>query len=140
MKLTFMCGIPNSGKTTKAATLAEQTGDILISLDEYTHLYEDGYMPIDVFEAAIADINAALDRGENVIFDAVNGNEFERQKLVNDCAHEGCEFQCIYMETPVDTCIERDSFIWSELISKHFEIPTANNGYELIVSADGIGE
>lgn len=135
MKLIMMCGLPNSGKTTKVQQLTQQENPTIISLDKYTHLYLDGYKPKDIVGFAIKDIIAALEQGNNVLYDAVNATKFERKQIIDSV---DCDVCCVYMKTPVEICEARDEHTWSTLYARIFEEPTEDEGFELIVSYDGV--
>ncbi|MCQ2077810.1 MAG: ATP-binding protein [Bacteroidaceae bacterium] len=138
MTFTMMCGLPNSGKTTKASDLAAQTGATLIRLDNYTHLYLEGYKPRNILDLAIADISAALECGEDVIYDSVNATAYERGLVVEAVENKGCSIVCIYMNTPVEVCCERDNTVWAAAYAQRFEMPTETEGFEVIISNDGV--
>lgn len=140
MTLTMMCGLPNSGKTAKARELAAQTGATLIRLDSYTHLYLDGYKPQNILAFALRDMMDALNRGEDVIYDAVNATADERRQIVDTVDVEDCRIVCVYMQTPEAVCIARDRSGWSSFYAQRFEAPAENEGFALTVSTDGVGE
>lgn len=145
MKLTILCGIPNAGKTTKAIALAEETGATLVRHDNYYSRIitpTTDVMPEhlrQVTELALADVKAALLDGEDVIYDATNDTKLARQRIKELCDVDGCEYVCIYMDTPEDICLERDTVGWTRYFALRFEPPTEDEGFELIVSNDGVG-
>lgn len=140
MTFTVMCGLPCSGKTTKANELAEQSGATLIRLDDYTHFYLDGYKPQDILSFVLRDIGNALERGEDVIYDAVNATADERRQVIEMVGVKDCRVVCIYMQTPVEICVARDKTRWAAIFAQRFEPPTETEGFELIDRDDGAAE
>lgn len=144
MTLTIMCGLPNSGKTTKATALAESTGATLIRHDDYysrvittTTFVKKEHLE-QVTQLVLNDIKAHLENGEDVIYDAVNNTIASRQKVIETCAVDGCRYVCVYMDTPLDQSLERDKSGWTSVFSRNFEIPTEDEKFdEIIFSQDG---
>lgn len=140
MTLTMMCGLPNSGKTTKANNIAEETGAVIIRVDDYTYLYEQGYKPQQMLEIVHNDVRANLESGHDIIYDAVNATAVERQQLKNIVEPFGVRVVCVYMATPTEMCVSRDKHGWSSFYARFFEEPTEDEGFELIICKDGIEE
>lgn len=139
MTLTIMCGLPNSGKTTKANNIAEETGATIIRVDDYTHLYQEGYKPNQIIEIVINDTKSVLGRGEDVVYDAVNATKSERKQLFDNFSTIA-DVVCVYMVTPAEMCIKRDKSGWSSFYARIFEEPTEDEDFELIICKDGIEE
>lgn len=137
MTLTMMCGLPNSGKTTKANNIAEETGATIIRVDDYTHLYQDGYKPNQILEIVINDTKSALECGENVVYDAVNATKSERKQLFDNFSTIA-DVVCVYMDTPAEMCVSRDKHGWSSIYARFFEVPTTDEGFELVCCKDGV--
>lgn len=143
MKLYIMCGLPDSGKTTKAAALAEETGATVISHDAY---YKTVIRPSDVVtremlervtENALADVKTHLENGEDVIYDAVNHTVESRKNVLEKCAVEGLHTVCLYLDTPLEQCEARNR-MWARTFQRSLEVPTESEGFdELIISMDG---
>lgn len=141
MTLTVMCGVPNAGKTTKATALAEETGATRISVDDYRHYIRYDGKPMTVIDAALTDAREALERGEDVIFDNVNSNAHARRHVLDMCRMDGLRTVCIYMDTPVETCLERAHGSWPAAFYAHkVTRPTEDEGFdEIIICTDGRG-
>ena len=141
MKLYIMCGLPDSGKTTKAAALAEETGATVISHDAY---YKTVIRPSDVVtremlervtENALADVKTHLENGEDVIYDAVNTKAKNRRAVLEKCMVEGVYTVCVYIATPLEVCESRGG-MWSRVFAQSFEPPTPDEGFdELLILA-----
>lgn len=139
MRLYMMCGIPNAGKSTKADKLAAETGATLVRLDDYRKmLHRHSYT--EMVNAALSDVKAALERGEDVIYDTANLRRANRAAVMTACEELTPEVVCVYMDTPKDICISRDTFGWSAIGARKLEPPTTDEGFELIVCHDGYEE
>lgn len=137
MNLILLCGIPNSGKTTKATSIAEETGYTLVRYDDYSHLIKDhhAYEIVDIVQKEVAD---KLNSGQNVVYDAVNRTKAKRMELLSMCKGHHCT--CVYMDTPTEICVERDNSKvgWSALFAQIFEVPTEDEGFDkFIICHDG---
>jgi predicted kinase len=86
--LFIMCGLPFSGKTTLARTLADQCGFVHLDLDALANT--KGFSPqegIDdeqwglLFGEAYQHLAALLASGKSVVFDAVNSHRAGRDRL-----------------------------------------------------------
>lgn len=139
MTLTMMCGLPNSGKTTKANNIAEETGATIIRVDDYTYLYQEGYKPNQIIEIVINDTKSAIERGEDVVYDAVNATKSERKQLFDNFSTIA-DVVCVYMDTPTEMCVSRDKHGWSSFYARFFEAPTIDEGFEIVCCKDGIEE
>lgn len=144
MTFTIMSGLPESGKTTKAAALAAETGATLIRHDDYySTVFQRDEAPTyemlqQVAENVYADIKAHLLSGEDVIYDAPNVSKAARKRVLDACAVEGCFTRCVYMDTPLAQCNARSSIGWPVIFSRSLEVPTEEEGFnEVIISADG---
>ena len=142
MKLTMMCGLPNSGKTTKAAALARETGAALVTWDEHARRVGKVLQQDEIREAVVSAIRAALEDGRDVVYDAVNATAEERKRIAEACTRgiDGVQTACMFMDTPVDICMPRDRFGWARAFARFFRPPTEDEGFgERIVCRDGIG-
>ena len=106
MKLYVMVGIPGSGKSTIAKTL----DGVLISTDAIREeLYGDENIQGNgrmVFSIAYVRMQEALERGENVIFDATNVSRKARKSIIK--ATPNAEHIAVFVNTPFETCRERN--------------------------------
>lgn len=136
MRLTIMCGLPNSGKTTLAGRLAEEQGAVLIKLDDYRHLGREGLTPWQIQEHALDEVREALEKGSDVIYDTTNSNPDTRAHVLEKCAVNGCEKVCVYMDTPEEQCLERDESGWTKQYIGIIEPPTLDEGFDRIIISD----
>lgn len=139
MKLTFTCGLPGSGKTTKAEQYASEHDVALIKLDDYTYHYREGFLPKDILSFAYADIISALNAGKNVLYDSVNPTKAERKHLIESLP-SGTEIECLYMNTPFEQCAIRGKKMWTEIFARNFETPISDEGFTVIECFDGIDQ
>ena len=113
-KLIVLQGLPASGKSTLAKQMvqADPEGTIIVSRDALRHSLGVYWVPSR--ESFITDlelyaIQSGLERGYNVIVDATNLNE----KIVNNwkmmAASTGVQIEFIKLNTPLETCLERDN-------------------------------
>ena len=85
--LTLMVGLPGSGKTTRAKALAEQTGALRLTPDEWqTRLFADDmhHPDHDVRHSAIEAIMRALGADCRVQFEDVPLEELERRLVLRN--------------------------------------------------------
>lgn len=116
-RLYIVCGIPGAGKST---TIKEKFGTeitsqdyLIISRDKIRFgLLKDGdayfeHEPI-VEEMFYKGITKALRLGYDVVADQSSINPKSRKKLINKVAGY-TEINAIWVDTPIEKCIERDS-------------------------------
>ena len=117
--LTLVCGIPNSGKT----TFSERWSRNPVHIDEL-----DGRnrlkTALDMVSQAEGDI----------CVEGVYLHHRQRRELAS--AYEGAKL-CIWLDTPLETCIEREDRGRGTLITRNcaalFEPPTLDEGWDEIV-------
>lgn len=117
MNFVLICGISNSGKTTYSKNY-----DNVLHLDDYK---------------SFAKCNEELEKQNNdVCVEGVynsNKRRLELLKCVNDKAHK----VCIWLNTPLDICINRKETQRSEDLMrrqiKRFEPPTYDEGWDEII-------
>lgn len=112
-KLYLMCGAPGSGKS-YWATKHLTDKDKYISRDEvrFSFLQDgDDYFAKEneVFKEFIRQINENLEKGYNVFADATHLNFNSRNKTLCSIAAAVEEINVIYLDTPLEVCIERNS-------------------------------
>jgi len=116
LTLYILTGLPFSGKSTLAEKLSEALQMKVVSYDHDIYEYYQHIVPLGTSKAeeyeliqAIAHehLRALLDRGESIIYDDLNLEESDRQK-VQETAH-ACHAKSviIYTNTPLDVIQER---------------------------------
>lgn len=149
----MLIGLPASGKSTYAKTLAEQENAVIISTDKIREeLFGDEaiqenehYGGAKVFNTAFIRIREALRYGKNVIFDATNVRRKQRKTFVKDftqyCYENNiiCSFQAILIATPYEKCLQnnlmRKRVVPEEVIKRmmvNFEVPIYKEGWDSI--------
>lgn len=113
--LWIMVGLPGSGKSTFASRYVENhISTVHISRDKIRFSIisdNDEYFALEykVFEEFCTQIQSALDMGFNVIADATHLNWKSRAKLIHHLQLKNVYVGCIFINTPVEICIERNS-------------------------------
>lgn len=111
--LTVMCGLPGSGKSTKAVEISAQNNAFMVSSDalreELLGDVNDQTGNNRVFEEAFKRIDDHLADGDNVIFDATNVNEKKRRAIVGTFKPSCSNINLVYMNTGYNECIFRDA-------------------------------
>lgn len=138
MKLTIMCGLPDSGKSTKAKEISESTGATLIEHDSFYSEVISG-QPIvtqemleQVIVNALAEVKRHLENGENVVYDSVARTRKRREQFLSTCQVPGLETECVYMQTPLVVCEQRSTDGWPSVFAKSFEPPTEDEGFDTL--------
>lgn len=135
----MMIGLPGSGKSTFANTLSDA---VIISSDEIRkELYGDEAVQDDpgkVFEIMRVRTLAALNEGQNVIYDATNLNRRRRVHILNQLprdTHKHAYLMCV----PVEVCLEnnkrRERVVPDEVILQmmgRFQMPLKTEGFDLV--------
>lgn len=119
--LWIMCGIPASGKSTYLKNTIQNlkyNDSVIVSRDAIRFSLlkpSDEYFSKEkeVWTEFVNMINYYLgvqdDRYTNVYVDATHLNPNSRKKLLNAIDTSGVVVNCIAMETPLETCLERNS-------------------------------
>src|SRR5215212_10518349 len=104
--LFLLCGLPFSGKSTMGRALETQLGIVHIEVDRH-HLDRDGAFPerrvqrpewISAYRAAYAQVEAALDAGKSVVFDAVSFRRVQRDRIRRIAMKHGIQMTIIYLD------------------------------------------
>ena len=113
--LYAMVGLPCSGKTTHAKEIAEKTGAVRFTPDEWqtrivgddngTPEHNDRHDAIETIMREIAD--EFLSRGISIILDFGFWGRDERDYLRSHAREMGAEFEMHYLDVPMDTLLER---------------------------------
>lgn len=153
----MLIGLPASGKSTYAKTLAEQENAVIISTDDIRkELFGDEaiqenerYNGNTVFCAAYDRIKLTMLEGKNIIFDATNINRKRRKHLLDLVKPENFlalaktdyiyNYIAILIATPYEKCLQnnlmRKRVVPEEVIKRmmtNFEVPIRNEGWDSI--------
>lgn len=148
-KITLMCGLPGSGKSTVAEDLIKNNKKtIIISRDSIRIMVCSNYANYkfsDVNEGLIksltfACLESALERGYNVVIDETNINKVKRKywidniKIIADIKLFDIDISCVWVDTPRKVCVSRrmadpkgTKDNWAMIIgsmNKHWQDPT----------------
>ena len=131
MKLTIMCGLPSSGKTTKAQTMGGRTvlspDDVRLALHGERYIANaEGFVWATVETAA----RALLLSRNDVVIDATNNTAARRARWKKIASEFGITLGVMYMMTPFDECMERigDDDVMADVLKRmyqEFEPPNA---------------
>ena len=112
----MMCGLPGSGKSTKAKEIAEKNGALIFSSDalrkeKYGNEAIQGN-PNKIFNELVSYIRIALHSGRDVILDATNISYKKRISFLSRVSN-GMKVPfrkvCVLMATPYEMCCSRNS-------------------------------
>ena len=131
-----LCGIPGSGKTTKAIQLAEENNAKLYSYDVVRYNSKLSSFK-DICALIYKSINDDLSKGLNVVYDAPNHRLQYRKDILNDISDISCKKICVVLPTPLEECLKRNAnrearlpeFVLYDIYDK-FEIPTLDEGWD----------
>lgn len=141
-KLIFLIGLPASGKTTYAKN--NLTNCVILSSDEIRkELLGDETCQANnnlIFSTLYKRASQHLLNGEDVVIDATNVSEVERQKALEQFANLNIRRVAIVLNTPLKECIERDKnrerTVGKDVIykfRKRFIKPTKEEGFDEII-------
>lgn len=114
-KLILMCGIPASGKSTTAKTLSAYMDNApIVSMDDIREMLfgtrkcqQQGDM---VYNLAVNRVIRLFRECDIVIFDATNRSAKARKQVIQDIQTcFDCYVYCIFMNTPLDVALDRNS-------------------------------
>ena len=120
--ITLICGLPNAGKTTFSNRF-----DNVIHRDEC-----DGLNRIE-FERKVAETEG------DVYADAVCNSRQSRAGFLDSVRHRTDKKVCIWIDTPLEVCIERENAYRkrpTSMVIEHarrFEPPTLDEGWDEII-------
>lgn len=138
-----MCGLPASGKTTKAKEIVAEEGAEYVSSDEIRkELYGDESCQSNnqkVFEHYYQRMNQYLSEGKDVVIDSTNVTLKSRKRILSECK-VNCVKILYVIATPIEYCYENDSKrerqVGKEIIDKFwksFQFPQGFEGFDSIV-------
>lgn len=144
-KLTLMCGIPGSGKSTYAKKYMKESNSYYISRDNIRFEMikdEESYFSHEneVFDTFVSLTNKFLKEGKNVIADATFINKASRKKFLTKVIQPS-SLDIIVLNTPLNVCLERNAArTGRELVPEkaiknmyyNCETPTKEEGFDKI--------
>lgn len=143
--LFYLCGLPASGKSTKAVQLAEKYNANIHSSDKIREeILGDVYdqkQNSKVFSILHGNIFSDLYYGKNVVYDATNVTQKNRIAFLNQLRDKNldCIKICIVVATPYEDCLDnnkhRDRKVPEEVIIrmyKSFTMPSTFEGFDSV--------
>jgi predicted kinase len=110
LTLTYMVGVPGSGKSTRARALAqEQAGAVLIVRDNLRVMLSGLTCEWALTLATHALAATCLDHGHSVVIDAMNLSHDDHALWHSLGKAKGAHVHAYVMETPLSECIRRDA-------------------------------
>lgn len=137
----MMCGLPASGKSTKAQELAKEYDATVFSSDAIrAEWYGDEAIQGDnnkLFIELHRRIKDCLRGGKSAIFDATNINYKKRISFLAELKNISCTKICVLMATPYEECVkrnvERERKVPEDVIKRmyfNFNIPYWYEGWD----------
>lgn len=143
-KFFMMVGLPASGKSTYAETLAIRENAEIFSSDAYRAKFgageEDQTVNGKIFGLLHNDIKQALKAGKNCIYDATNLISKRRRAFLQEIKNISCEKICVLVLRPFEQCVmsnwERDRHVPDYAMGRmlrSFETPYMEEGWTDII-------
>ena len=140
-RLCILVGLPGSGKSTYAKTVKKN--NVIVSSDEIREiLYGNADIqddPAKVFAYVDSITYDCLKYGMDVIYDATSLTKELRSNILKKFSSVASSISCVYMDTPVETCIARqktrDRVVPTEVIlemAERLEIPELEEGFSSV--------
>lgn len=137
----MMVGLPASGKSAYAESLAEEMDCIVVSSDGIrAEWYGDEAVqgdPSKIFLEVELRCKNTLGAGQSVIMDATNMNAKKRANFLRQMPQ--CYKTCVVMAVPFDVCVKRDEErsrsvgpAVMEKMRRNFQMPYYNEGWDHI--------
>lgn len=109
----MMCGLPASGKSTKAKELAKEYNATIYSSDAlreeiFGDVNDQGHNQ-ELFAELHRRIKDCLKSGKNAIMDATNLNYKRRMAFLAELKKIPCKKICVLMATPYEECLRRNA-------------------------------
>lgn len=160
-KVTLICGISGVGKTYLSRRIAESEGAVRLSTDErmwerygrFTELSdaEQRRLTMSVEKELIEEMSMLLRRGQDVVIDSCLCKRFKREAFSEAARDCGASVDCIYLTAPRaeilarlsrrrgkdanDIRVSEEAF---ERFERHFEVPSAEEGFRKTVSQEKV--
>ncbi len=129
--LIVFCGIPASGKTTLSKQIAKEHNAIRYSFDKMRCLQHKELIPY---------IKQSLKDGNNTVVDSTYTLKRARTDLLDAIKDIDCKRTLIFMNTPLDECIHRNTQRKHpvpqhlvEVISSSMQPPSIDEGWDEIL-------
>ena len=147
-RFIMCCGLPASGKSTKAKRLADEHNAIIFSSDA---LREELFGDVnhqdnnqELFIELHRRIKDCLREGKSAIYDATNISYKRRMAFLAELKNIPCEKICILMATPYEECLkrnkERERKVPEDVIKRmymNFQCPFFYEGWDRITTCHG---
>lgn len=141
--LTFLIGVPASGKTTYANKFLKNDDTIILSSDDIREeIFKDANNQSNnalVFKTLYERAKQCLSNGKNVVLDSTNTDKNLRKKALEIFKDFDIIKQAIIFETPLEKCIQQDQNrtrkVGENVINKffnNFSKPTLSEGFDEI--------
>ena len=131
ISMIVLCGAPASGKTTLSKKLVDYYDAVYYSFDEMRCLQHCELIPY---------IEESLSNGENVVVDSTYPTRTTRTNLIDAIKYIDCKRILIYINTPLEECVRRNSQRSQPLSSnmvegiyKSMQVPTLDEGWDEII-------
>lgn len=109
-RLMIMCGLPSSGKTTRARILSDNNWTVVSPDDFRWALHGNAFIkqaePF-VWASVELAVRALLKSGNDVIVDATNTTAQRRKQWKQVADEFGIHLEVLYMTTSYDECVKR---------------------------------
>ena len=153
--LIILVGFPRSGKSTwvkENKELARNKALVVepdwIRTNILGHQFHKPAEPI-IWLIADSFIRIALSQGHTVILDGINLFPFVREKYIALAKEMGAGVECVWINTPMDVCVERNNVSpegqklpHNVLVNKEngFVPPSVEEGFDAVIELDKEGE
>lgn len=134
--LTILIGLPGSGKSKIAKTIAQRDDAIILSLDEYLIKYRN-LNKNEIYNNFYKDLNKYLSQKVDVIIDNQNITIQSRAQIFSHIK-QPCVKRGYIINTPFGQCLENviqkgtdTKILYNSLYS--FQIPFYNEGFDFII-------
>jgi bifunctional polynucleotide phosphatase/kinase len=130
-QVIIMVGYPGSGKSSVAKKICEDERFVLVQGDVYK-----------TSSKMIKAAGACVSEGKSVVFDATNSSYKKRYEYIGFARKHSYKIVCVHVSTSLDVSYKRNKMrdpenqvpkIAYSMYTKHFENPSVDEGFELIV-------
>lgn len=139
MTLYVVCGIPASGKTTLAKTLAEQHNANVHSIDDISGSWGTPDIDGRFRRQWMENIKANLRNGKSVVCDSLALDSLSRKWILDQVSGFECKRILVVKVVPLEICLQRNArrearlpdFVL-EQAARRLEPPTPDEGWDEI--------